>query len=101
MKITINQKVPMYETAGVNITVMCQCNGSVMMEWVKDGHKMPVIDATSSGKFKLTRKILIIKNFSKADEGQYECRVKHSKYNWSNVDYVNLSMKGNEDQAFL
>ncbi|XP_028407050.1 fibroblast growth factor receptor 4-like isoform X2 [Dendronephthya gigantea] len=93
MKTTINEKIPKYETAGINITVMCECNGSVMMEWTKDGHKLPAVDATSSERSNITRKILMIKNFSKTDEGRYECRVKHSKYNWTNFDYVNLSMK--------
>ena len=95
MKAMIN-KVPMYETAGVNVTIMCQCNGSVVMEWLRDGHKIPLlIDATYSvGIYNITRKIIEIKNFSETDEGIYECRLNYKKYNWSHFNYVNLSMEG-------
>jgi hypothetical protein len=99
MKAMIN-KVPMYEIAGVNVTITCQCNGYVIMEWLRDGHKVPtMIDATfSTGIFNITRKIIQIKNFSKTDEGKYECRLKYSKYNWTHFNTVNISMEGKVGQ---
>ena len=91
------KKVPLYETAGANLTIMCQCNGSVNMEWFRDGHKiLTSIDATSFvGTIDITRKIVQIENFTKNDEGIYECRLKYRKYNWTHVNRVKLSMKGN------
>ena len=99
---TLIKKQPTYEVAGSDVTLICQCNGSVDMEWFKNGHKISLMISStiSSGRLNITRNIMKIKNFKKTDEGKYECRVNYKKYNWTDFDNVNLRMNGKEKNKF-
>ena len=75
--------------------MVCESNGSVFMEWKKQFEKL--LSKNTSYKrngFVVTRKSLEIQNFTKMDEGSYECHVAVGKFNWNDHVKVTIGMEG-------
>ena len=91
LKPRIRKLVPKFETAGKNVTIVCESNGSVTMIWRKRGRNLTVT-GMSKRDFNVTSRLLEIQNFSKQDEGIYECFVR--KRHWNHTTKINVTMKG-------
>ena len=91
LKPRIRKLVPKFETAGKNVTIVCESNGSVTMIWRKRGRNLTVT-GMSKRDFNVTSRLLEIQHFSKQDEGIYECFV--SKRHWNHTTKINVTMKG-------
>ena len=91
LKPRIRKLLPKFETAGKNVTIVCESNGSVTMIWRKRGRNLTVT-GMSKRDFNVTSRLLEIQHFSKQDEGIYECFV--SKRHWNHTTKINVTMKG-------